>query len=110
MHTELMPWGRWRRGTGTHPEEGQELGSGKGSSDTRGTRGAHGSDMQGKQHTHRGRASERAGRGAGKAESHLHTMETSGWKKRCSEGHGLRHAGGLQVAKGPCVAQDKGDD
>lgn len=46
----------------------------------------------------------------GKLNHTYDTMETSGWKNRCSEGHGLRHAGGLHVARWPCVVQDKGDD
>lgn len=46
----------------------------------------------------------------GKLSHTYDTMETSGWKNRCREGHRLRHAGGLHMAKGPCVAQDKGDD
>lgn len=45
----------------------------------------------------------------GKLNHTYDTMETSGWH-RCSEGHGLRHAGGLRVAEWPYVAQDKGDD
>lgn len=45
----------------------------------------------------------------GKLNHTYDTMETSGWH-RCSEGHGLRHAGGLHVAEWPYVAQDKGDD
>lgn len=46
----------------------------------------------------------------GKLNHTYNTMETSEWNNRCSEGHGLRHAGGLHVAKWPYVAQDKGDD
>lgn len=45
----------------------------------------------------------------GKLNHTYDTMETGGWNNRCSEGHGLRHAGDLNVTKWPYVAQDKGD-
>lgn len=74
--------------------------------------------MQGKQNRllrkacrHRGRSNERElADEQGKLNHTYDTMETSGWNNRCSEGHGLRHAGGLRVTKWPYVAQDKGDD
>lgn len=75
------------------------------------------SDMQGRQHRRPERLTdteeglmEELAEEQGKLNHTYDTMETSGWKNRCSEGHGLRHAGGLHVARWPCVAQDKGDD
>lgn len=71
------------------------------------------SDMQGEQdrrprtaHRHTGRAMKELAEEQGKLSHTYDTMETSGWKNKCSEGHGLRHAGGL--ARWPC--RDKGDD
>lgn len=58
----------------------------------------------------RGRSNEREMAHEGKLSHTYDVMETSGWNNRCSEGHGLRHAGGLHVTKGPYAAQDKADD